>query len=83
MNPKLFEVCVGQIRQLTPRVREYLLTRVDGKALPTWTAGAHIALHLVSPSRGLLRANAWAMLASICRWAARGRKPGRLLPMAW
>lgn len=54
MNPKLFEVCVGQVRQLTPRVREYLLTRVDGKALPTWTAGAHIALHLVSPSRGLL-----------------------------
>lgn len=54
MNPKLFEVKVVQVRQLTPRVREYLLTTVSGSALPTWTAGAHIALHLTSPTRGLV-----------------------------
>lgn len=54
MNPKLFDVKVVQIRQLTPRVREYLLTSANGTALPAWTAGAHIALHLTSPIRGLV-----------------------------
>ena len=54
MNPKLFDVKVAQVKQLTPRVREYLLTSADGSALPTWTAGAHIALHLTSPIRGLV-----------------------------
>ena len=54
MNPKLFDVKVVQIRQLTPRVREYLLTTANGAPLPTWTAGAHIALHLTSPTRGLV-----------------------------
>lgn len=54
MNPKLFDAQVVQVRSLTPRVREYLLATVDGTPLPTWTAGAHIALHLNSPTRGLL-----------------------------
>jgi vanillate O-demethylase ferredoxin subunit len=52
MNPKLFDVEVVQIRQLTPRVREYVLGTVTRAALPSWTAGAHIALHLTSPTRG-------------------------------
>jgi len=54
MNPKLFDVKVAQVKQLTPRVREYLLTSANGTALPSWTAGAHIALHLTSPIRGLV-----------------------------
>jgi ferredoxin-NADP reductase len=54
MNPKLFDVQVTQVRPLTPRVREYLLSTVNGAPLPTWTAGAHIALHLTSPTRGLV-----------------------------
>ena len=54
MNPKLFDVVVTQIRQITPRVCEYLLTTENGKSLPSWTAGAHIALHLTSPKRGLV-----------------------------
>lgn len=47
-----FPVVVARVRQLTPRIREYLLASVDGKALPTYTAGAHAALHMVSPERG-------------------------------
>jgi ferredoxin-NADP reductase len=54
MNPKLFDGKVQQVRQLTPRVREYQLTTADGSPLPAWTAGAHIALHLTSPTRGLV-----------------------------
>jgi ferredoxin-NADP reductase len=54
MNPKLFDVKVVQVMQLTPRVREFLLTTVNGASLPNWTAGAHIALHLTSPTRGLV-----------------------------
>lgn len=54
MNPKLFDVQVAQVRQLTPRVREYLLASANGSPLPAWTAGAHIALHLTSPTRGLV-----------------------------
>lgn len=54
MNSKLFDVKVVQVRQLTPRVREYLLRSANGAALPTWTAGAHIALHLTPPLRGLV-----------------------------
>lgn len=54
MRPKLFDVQVSRVRQLTDRVRELLLTTCDGQALPQWTAGAHIALHLNLPERGLL-----------------------------
>jgi vanillate O-demethylase ferredoxin subunit len=54
MNSKLFDVVVRQIRQLTPRVSEYLLVAASGNSLPSWTAGAHIAVHLASPGRGLV-----------------------------
>ncbi len=47
-----FDVRVTAVRQLTDRVREFLLTRVDGSALPSYSAGSHIALHTVSPERG-------------------------------
>jgi ferredoxin-NADP reductase len=54
VNPKLFDVQVRRVRHLTPRVRELLLTTPNEKALPQWTAGAHIAVHLNLPERGLL-----------------------------
>lgn len=47
-----FPVVVTRVRQLTPRVREYLLASPDGTALPAYTAGAHATLHMVSPERG-------------------------------
>jgi ferredoxin-NADP reductase len=42
---KNIDVVVTAMRQLTPRVREYLLTAADGQALPPYEPGAHIALH--------------------------------------
>lgn len=47
-----FHVQVSAVRQLTARVREYLLTSVDGAPLPAYAAGAHVALHMASPERG-------------------------------
>lgn len=52
MNPKLVDMVVRQVRPLTERVREYTLTTVGGTPLPTWSAGAHVALHLQHPIRG-------------------------------
>jgi vanillate O-demethylase ferredoxin subunit len=52
MNPKLVEMVVCQVRPLTARVREYTLTTAAGTPLPTWSAGAHVALHLRHPVRG-------------------------------
>lgn len=49
-----FDVVVVGIRQLTPRVREYLLRSVDGAPLPDYAAGAHVAVHTVSAERGLI-----------------------------
>lgn len=49
-----FDVYVAGIRQLTPRVREYLLRSVDEKPLPDYSAGAHVAVHTVSAERGLI-----------------------------
>lgn len=49
-----FSVEVTRVRQLTERVREYLLTSVDGSPLPEYAPGAHIAVHTVSPARGLI-----------------------------
>ena len=49
-----FEVAVAAVRQLTPRVREFLLRSVDGKPLPDYSAGAHVAVHTVSSERGLI-----------------------------
>ena len=45
MSRKNIDVVVTAMRQLTPRVREYLLTAADGNALPRYEPGAHIALH--------------------------------------
>jgi vanillate O-demethylase ferredoxin subunit len=49
-----FDVQVTGVRQLTDRVLEYLLTRVDGTALPSFSAGSHVSLHTVSKERGLI-----------------------------
>lgn len=49
-----FKVQVAAVRQLTDRVREFLLTSVDGSPLPAYSAGSHIALHTQSPTRGLI-----------------------------
>lgn len=47
-----FEVVVAGIRQLTPRVREYLLRSVDCAPLPDHSAGAHVSVHTMSADRG-------------------------------
>ncbi|WP_298283207.1 PDR/VanB family oxidoreductase [Acidocella sp.] len=39
-------VAVSGIRQLTPRICEYMLTSLDGAKLPEHEAGAHIELYL-------------------------------------
>lgn len=49
-----FSVEVARVRSLTDRVREYLLRSVDGQPLPEYAPGAHIAVHTVSPTRGLI-----------------------------
>jgi vanillate O-demethylase ferredoxin subunit len=49
-----FDVTVAAVRQLTPRVREYLLRSVDGTPMPEYAAGAHVALHTASPERGAI-----------------------------
>lgn len=49
-----FNVQVASVRQLSDRVREFLLTTVDGSPLPSYSAGSHIALHTVSEERGLI-----------------------------
>jgi vanillate O-demethylase ferredoxin subunit len=45
-------VVVAGIRQLTPRIREYLLRSQDGGALPPFEPGAHVELHTESPVSG-------------------------------
>lgn len=50
-NP-LLAVRIAATRYLTPRIKELLLTSVDGSALPRYEPGAHIELHLESPSLG-------------------------------
>ena len=52
MNPISIGAQVVGIRQLTPRVREYLLAAAPGQVLPRYDPGAHIALHLSSPALG-------------------------------
>ncbi|WP_260923969.1 PDR/VanB family oxidoreductase [Novosphingobium sp. 9] len=52
MQGHLIDVVVRRVRQLTPRVREYLLASVDGSALPRGAPGAHVELHTASPSTG-------------------------------
>lgn len=52
MTPQNIPVVVAGIRQLTPRIREYLLQSTDGQALPAFEPGAHIELHTESPESG-------------------------------
>lgn len=48
-------VVVSAVRQLTPRVREYVLAAADGRSLPNFDAGAHIALYFKMPEGPLVR----------------------------
>jgi ferredoxin-NADP reductase len=43
---------VSGMRQLTPRVREYLLKSTTGEPLPRYEPGAHIELYATSPATG-------------------------------
>lgn len=52
MASKYIDVVVAGIRTLTPRIREYLLAAADGRPLPRYEPGAHVALHMVSDTRG-------------------------------
>jgi vanillate O-demethylase ferredoxin subunit len=52
---KQLTVMVSALRQLTPRVREYVLADVGGHPLPHFEAGSHIALYLSTPEGPLLR----------------------------
>lgn len=52
MKHNKLNVQVAGIRQLTPRIREYLLRSLDGSPLPAFEPGAHIELHTVSAESG-------------------------------
>lgn len=52
MRGQIIDVEVRGIRQLTPRIREYLLQSADGAALPPYAPGAHVELHTESPLSG-------------------------------
>jgi len=52
VHKRLVEVAVRGIRQLTPRVREYVLESVVSRRLPSYLPGAHIELHLALPQSG-------------------------------
>lgn len=54
MSSHLLDVRVTAIRQLTPRVREYLLGSAGGDPLPAWQPGGHVELHTESPAGGPL-----------------------------
>jgi ferredoxin-NADP reductase len=50
--PVTFDVAVTAVRERTPRVRSFELRRPDGEALPEFSAGAHLDIHLPN---GLIR----------------------------
>lgn len=52
MANRKIRVEVAEIRQLTARIREYVLRSVDGSTLPKYEPGAHIELHTVSDESG-------------------------------
>lgn len=54
MHAQLIDVMVTGIRQLAPRVREYVLGAIDGGGLPAYGPGAHIELHTASASAGTI-----------------------------
>ena len=49
------EMVVEHIQPLTPRIRQLRLTSANGKAVPGYTAGAHIELHVpAQPTRAAM-----------------------------
>jgi vanillate O-demethylase ferredoxin subunit len=54
MAHKHLKVVVSGIRQLTPRIREYQFTSIDGSPMPEYGPGAHIALHTGNEETGPL-----------------------------
>ena len=52
MSNRLLGVVVSGMRQLTPRIREYLLKSASGDPLPRYEPGAHIELCATSPAIG-------------------------------
>jgi ferredoxin-NADP reductase len=52
VSNRLLKVVVSGMRQLTPRVREYLLKSATGEPLPRYEPGAHIELYAASPAIG-------------------------------
>ncbi len=52
MSRRNVDVEVSAVRQLAPRIREYLLTSVDGSAMERCEPGSHIELHTTSPVSG-------------------------------
>lgn len=68
---RLIEVTVSGIRQLTPRVREYLLTPVTQQRLPEYQPGAHIELHLTLPGSGPLVRH-YSLIGGIGLWGDSG-----------
>lgn len=54
MAHKHLKVVVSGIRQLTPRIREYQFTSVDGSPMPEYAPGSHIALHTGNDATGPL-----------------------------
>lgn len=54
MAHKHLKVVVSGIRQLTPRIREYQFTSIDGSPMPEYGPGAHVALHTGNEETGPL-----------------------------
>jgi vanillate O-demethylase ferredoxin subunit len=54
MAHKHLKVVVSGIRQLTPRIREYQFTSLDGAPMPEYTPGSHLAIHTGSEYTGPL-----------------------------
>jgi len=52
MAARHLAVTVAGLRQLTPRIREYRLESIDGKALPAYAPGAHIEVHTGDAAAG-------------------------------
>src|SRR3954467_10695721 len=46
-----FEVVVSKAEALTPRIREFVLSRANAAPMPGWAAGAHIDVHLPDVGR--------------------------------
>jgi ferredoxin-NADP reductase len=54
MAHKHLKVLVSGIRQLTPRIREYQFTSIDGRPMPEYSPGSHIAIHTGNEQTGPL-----------------------------